>query len=64
MNDNTQHGLPGVMTRAEAAAHLKKHTASIDRWIEQGKLKAVKIGRTKLVFVESVRKLLATGSDS
>lgn len=50
---------PTNMTRDEAAAHLRCHARSIDRRIDEGVIKAVKIGRRVLIPKAEIQRLLS-----
>ncbi|CAG1770342.1 hypothetical protein BAC2_00979 [uncultured bacterium] len=50
---------PTNLTRAETAAHLRLHERSIDRRINDGTIKAVKIGNRVLIPKSEVQRILA-----
>jgi excisionase family DNA binding protein len=54
---------PKLKSRDEAAAELNVHVRTVDRLILAGRLKAVKLGRCKMITVTSLD-ALTTGADA
>ncbi|WP_084124944.1 helix-turn-helix domain-containing protein [Demequina sp. NBRC 110054] len=55
---------PDLLTRAEAAAYVRVHVATLDKWIVAGTLPATKIGRRVLIRRHTLDALIerATGT--
>jgi acetyl-CoA synthetase len=53
---------PDVLTAEEAAQVLRVHTQTIKRWLADGKLKGIKIGRAWRVSRAEITRILEGGT--
>lgn len=64
---NPPPGMPIYLTTAEAASWLRVCTRTVKRWVAEGKLRAKRIGRKRLLEAADIRALMdasAGGEDA
>jgi len=52
----------GAKTLGEVASDLGVHPGTLARYVRQGRLRAVKVGRRKLILPDEVRRFLTDGA--
>jgi excisionase family DNA binding protein len=59
------HNIPGteILSRDELAARLLKHPGTIQRWVREGRIPTLRVGRSLLFNFPDVMKVLRNNSN-